>query len=306
MPKRRGNHSARRAFVAAISLLAVLLAVGAGAPGARAAEGSGRVLVVGDSLEELTAPYLQHLLPGVPITVNAVGGSNSFQIFDLFQESYEPSDSVIVFDAGTNDNPEYPQILAENLQKVAQTVGRRCLVVPTIHGFTVNGVDNAGKNRVVAEFAASRPGTQTPDWAGFVHTHPQLMQSDNLHPIEAGSEARARLIAAGIDRCLAGEPNAPVASGANEGAIPPGDEGTNGEAEGELSAPSEAFEPAGEAPAQASAVGSEPEPGSQPIAEAVHFKLVDRIAVRRAQVVKEERRHKVAAAAVAALAAVLP
>lgn len=304
MPKRRGNHPAQRAFVAAVSLAAVLFALAAAAPGARAAEGSGRVLAVGDSLEELTAPYLQRLLPGVPITVNAVGGSNSFQIFDLFQESYEPSDSVIVFDAGTNDDPEYPQILAENLQKVAQTVGDRCLVVPTIHGFTVNGVDNAGKNRVVAEFAASRPGTQTPDWAGFVHTHPQLMQSDNLHPIEAGSEARARLIAAAIDRCLAGEPNAPVASGANEGAIPPGDEGTNGEAEGELSASHEAFEPAAEASAQASSAG--PEPGSQPIAEAVHFKLVDRVAVRRAQVVKEERRHKVAAAAVAALAAVLP
>jgi len=295
MPKRRGIVTA---------LVAALLLATALAPAARADEGSGRVLAVGDSLEELTAPHLQHLLPGVPITVNAVGGSNSFQIFDLFQESYEPSDSVIVFDAGTNDDPEYPQILAENLQKVAQTVGGRCIVVPTIHGFTVNGVDNAGKNRVVAEFAASRPGTQTPDWAGFVHTHPQLMQSDNLHPIEAGSEARARLIAEGIDRCLAGEPNAPVASGANEGAIPPGDEGTNGEAEGELSASREAFEPAGEAPATASSTG--PEPGSQPIAEAVHFKLVDRVAVRRAQVEKEARRDRVADAAVAALAAVLP
>ncbi|MGH2936982.1 MAG: hypothetical protein ACRDPE_02555 [Solirubrobacterales bacterium] len=305
MPKRRGTRSAPRAvIVAAISLVAVLLALGAAAPGARADEGAGRVLVVGDSLAELTSPYLQHLLPGVPITVNAVGGSNSFQIFDLFQESYEPSDSVIVFDAGTNDDPEYPQILAENLQKVVQTAGDRCIVVPTIHGFTVNGVDNAGKNRTVAEFAASRPGTQTPDWAGFVHTHPQLMQSDNLHPIEAGAEARARLIAEGIDRCLAGEPNAPVASGANEGAIPPGDEGTNGEAEGELSAPREAFEPAGEAPASASSIG--PEPGSKPIAEAVHFKLVDRVAVRRAQMEKEERRRKVAAAAVAALASVLP
>ncbi|MBS1891342.1 MAG: hypothetical protein JST59_08615, partial [Actinobacteria bacterium] len=63
----------RRGIVAA--LLAALLAVAALAPAARADEGSGRVLVVGDSLEELTAPYLQRLLPGVPITVNAVGGS---------------------------------------------------------------------------------------------------------------------------------------------------------------------------------------------------------------------------------------
>jgi hypothetical protein len=304
MPKRRGIRPAPRAFLAAAaSFVAVLLAFGAFAPPAGAAEGSGRVLVVGDSLEELTSPYLQRFLPGVPITVNAVGGSNSFQIFDLFQESYEPSDSVIVFDAGTNDDPEYPQILAENLQKVAQIVGSRCIVVPTIHGFTVNGVDNAGKNRVVAEFAASRPGTQTPDWAGFVHTHPQLMQSDGLHPIEAGSEARAELIAAGISRCLAGEPNAPVASGANAGAIPPGEEGQNGETEGELSPSHETFE-AAEPAAEASSVG--PEPGSQPIAEAVHFKLVDRVAMRRAQVKREARRHQIAAATIAALTAVLP
>ncbi|HEY2054966.1 MAG TPA: hypothetical protein VGH14_13620 [Solirubrobacterales bacterium] len=296
MPNRRGLAAAL-----VVALLAVVAL--ASTPPARAAEGDGRVLVVGDSLEELTSPYLQHFLPGVPINVNAVGGSNSFQIFDLFQESYEPSDSVIVFDAGTNDDPEYPQILAENLQKVAQTVGGRCLVVPTIHGFTVNGVDNAGKNRVVAEFAASRPGTQTPDWAGFVHTHPQLMQSDNLHPIEAGAEARGKLIAEAIDRCLAGEPNAPVSSGANEGANPPGDEGQNGEAEGELSGSHESFE-AAEPAAEASSAG--PEPGSQPIAEAVHFKLVDRVAVRRAQVVKEARREKVADAAVAALADLLP
>jgi hypothetical protein len=300
MPNRRGI--ARAALVAPLALAALAASV-ALAPTAHAAAlpGSGRVLVVGDSLEELTSPYLQHFLPGVPITVNAVGGSNSYQIFDLFQESYEPSDSVIVFDAGTNDDPEYPQILAENLKKVAQIVGNRCMVVPTIHGFTVNGVDNAGKNRVVAEFAASRPGTQTPDWAGFVHTHPQLMQSDGLHPIEAGAQARAELIAAGVSRCLAGEPNAPVASGANAGAIPPGEEGQNGEGEGELSPSHESFEPAAEASSAA------PEPGSQPIAEAVHFQLVDRIAVRRAEMLREaHRRRAVAAAAIAALGAVLP
>lgn len=300
MPNRRG-------IVATLAVAFLALALGAVlAPGAQALPGNGRVLVVGDSLEELTSPYLEHLLPGVPITVNAVGGSNSFQIFDLFQESYEPSDSVIVFDAGTNDDPEYPQILAENLKKVAAIAGERCLVVPTIHGFTVNGVDNTGKNRVVAEFAASRPGTQTPDWAGFVHTHPQLMQSDNLHPIEQGSEARAELIAAGISRCLAGEPNAPVASGANEGAIPPGMEGQNGEAEGELSPSHETFEAAAEA---SSASSAGPEPGSQPIADPVHFSLVDRVAKARAKKRAEERRvarGNLAAAAVAAMHAVFP
>ena len=170
---------------------------------APAAQARPHVLVVGDSLEELTSPYLANYLPGVELTVNAVGGYNSYQIFDLFQESYDPSVDVVVFDAGTNDNPEYPEILAGNLAKVAETVGDRCMVVPTIHGFTVNGVDNAGKNRVVAEFAASRPGTQVPDWARTVATRPDLMQADNLHPIEEGADYRAQLIAQGVQGCLA-------------------------------------------------------------------------------------------------------
>jgi hypothetical protein len=192
----------RRTVLLAVTV--AMLAVAGFAPPA-SASGNGSVLVVGDSLAELTSPYLQRYLPSVPITVNEVGGSNTYQIYELFEESYDPSQSVIVFDAGTNDNPAYPQILAENLEKVTEVIGDRCMVVPTIHGYTVNGVDNTGKNRVVREFAASRPGTQTPDWAGAVAAHPELMQADGLHPIAAGADLRARLIAQGILGCLAGE-----------------------------------------------------------------------------------------------------
>jgi hypothetical protein len=159
--------------------------------------------VVGDSLEVLTSPYLQQYLPSASLTINAEGGYNSLQIYKLFQKSYDPSQSVIVFDAGTNDNPAYPEILAGRLQAVAQQIGGRCMVVPTIHGLTVNGVDSAGKNSVVREFAASRPGTQTPEWARAVATHPELMQSDHLHPVPAGADFRARLIARGVKDCLA-------------------------------------------------------------------------------------------------------
>jgi hypothetical protein len=186
------------AGVAAGALTALALIAPAAGAG-----GSGGALVVGDSLEVLTSPYLKRHLPGVPLTVNAEGGYNSYQIFDLFEQSYDPSQSVIVFDAGTNDNPAYPQILAGNLARVAAAIGDRCMVVPTIHGLTVDGIGNDGKNRVVAAFAASRPGTQAPDWAGAVATHPELMQPDDLHPIPAGADYRARLIAQGIEGCLA-------------------------------------------------------------------------------------------------------
>lgn len=183
---------------AAQAVIALTLTVPSASAG-----GGGEALVVGDSLAELTSPYLSRYLPGVPLTIDAVGGSNSYQVLDLFEESYDPSQSVIVFDAGTNDNPAYPQILAENLAAVSAQVGDRCMVVPTVHGFTVNGVDNDGKNSVVESFAASRPGTQIPDWAGAVAAHPELMQADGLHPIAAGAEYRAQLIAQGIEGCLA-------------------------------------------------------------------------------------------------------
>jgi hypothetical protein len=192
----------RRLAIGAWAALASLLAIGSLAPAPAAASGGG-VLVVGDSLEVLTIPYLQRYLPGVQLTTNAVGGYNSYQIYDLFRESYAPSQSVVVFDAGTNDNPAYPEILAGNLAKVAAEIGDSCMVVPTIHGLTVNGVGNQGKNRAVRAFAASRPGTQTPDWAGAVATHPELMQADDLHPIPAGADYRAQLIAQGVKSCLA-------------------------------------------------------------------------------------------------------
>jgi hypothetical protein len=191
----------RLGFFGGVVLAVALVCLGASAASARSAPP--RVLVVGDSLADLTAPYLSRYLPGVELTVNAEGGYNTYQVFDLFQESYDPSFDVIVFDGGTNDNPSYPEILAGNLAKVAETVGDRCMVVPTIHGLHPGGVDDSGKNRVVAEFAASRPGTQVPDWQGAVFAHPELMQADNLHPIEEGADYRAQLIAQGVEGCLA-------------------------------------------------------------------------------------------------------
>lgn len=200
----------RRSIFALVAACAALLVPAATAPAASAqgSQGSGGVLMVGDSLLELSEPYMAQYLPGVPLTINPGGGYNTFQIFDLFAQSYDPAlHSVIVFDGGTNDNPQYPEILAGNLSKVASMVGARCMVVPTIHGFTVNGYNNSGKNAVVAQFAASRPGTQTPDWAGFEAAHPELMQSDDLHPIAEGADARAALIAQGVRACLTGSPS---------------------------------------------------------------------------------------------------
>ena len=139
------------------------------------------------------------------LTVNAVGGSNSYQILELFEKATTPPSRRSSSTPGTDDFSLYPQILAENLNNGAATVGNRCMVVPTIYGLRTGGVDDEGKNRVVHEFAAFGPRTQTPDWnRAEAPTHPELMQADDLHPIEAGADLPAQLIApAGVQACLA-------------------------------------------------------------------------------------------------------
>lgn len=180
-----------------------------GAPAARGLPvlpGAGGVLVVGDSLELSTGPYLRRRLAGIPLTIRAVSGYSSDQVFKLFKRGYRSTQSVVVFDAGTNDSADYPQILARNLDAVAERIGARCMVVPTIHYYTYRGtlVGNRRKNRVVRAFAASRPGTRVPDWAHIAKTRPDLLQDDRVHPNPAGADVRAGLIAEGVQACLRG------------------------------------------------------------------------------------------------------
>ncbi len=138
------------------------------------------------------------------MTINAEIGDSSPEIYKRFEDSFDGSQSVVVFDAGTNDSPSSPQILGAQLEAVAGKVGKRCMVVPTVNGPTVNGVDSAGINRVIYSFAASHPGTQVPDWAGAVSEHPSLLSPDGIHPIPEGAAYRAKLIGQAVQACGVG------------------------------------------------------------------------------------------------------
>jgi hypothetical protein len=164
--------------------------------------GSGGVLVVGDSLEVLTIPHLKKELRDIPLTTSAVGGYNSRQVYNLFRKSYIKDHSIIVFDAGTNDNPNYPEILEKQLNKVISTIGKkRCLVLPTIHGLTVDGVNSNGKNSVLRKTKRNHRLTFLPDWRSIAREKKRLM-ADNLHPNTQGAALRARIIAKAVRRCL--------------------------------------------------------------------------------------------------------
>jgi lysophospholipase L1-like esterase len=176
-----------------------------------AAAASG-VLVVGDSLEVGSGPYLRAAVPGV--RVDAVKGRPSSEGVRALAAQLSPTDDVVVFPLGTNDSPAAPAALAADLDAVAGLAGDRCMVVATIVRPPVGGVSVAGLNRVVSAFAA-RTGAQVVDWRGAVEAFPTLVGRDGVHSNGSGYALRASLIAEAIDGCRSGG-----GGGAGPGGIP--------------------------------------------------------------------------------------
>jgi lysophospholipase L1-like esterase len=159
------------------------------------------VVVVGDSLEVGSGPYLRGMLPGV--RVDAVKGRSSGQGVGVLASRLEPTDDVVVFPLGTNDSPSAPNALAADLTAAAQLAGDRCMVVATIVRPPVGGVSVAGLNRVVEAFAA-RTGAQVADWRTAVRAFPSLLGRDGVHAVGDGYALRASLIAEAVDACRSG------------------------------------------------------------------------------------------------------
>ncbi len=196
----------RTAALAAALVIAAAVIAPSGA--AQAPSVGGSVLVIGDSLGVGTEPYLRQELPGTTIVDDSVGGRPSPGGLDALRADISPDDAVIVFAMGTNDNPAYPEIMAGNLDAVAQIAADRCIVVPTIARPPVNGVSAAGVNRVIKRFAASRLNVEVVDWHAAVTAQPQLL-IDGIHATPDGYALRASMLAQAIDTCLisSSEPN---------------------------------------------------------------------------------------------------
>jgi lysophospholipase L1-like esterase len=184
-------------LTAGILATAAVAATCLAAPAAQAAS----VLVVGDSLEVGSGPYLRHLLPGV--TVDAEKGRTSSEGVRVLSSLLDPSVRVIVFPLGTNDSPSNAGDLAANLAAVRQMAGDRCVVVATISRPPVGGVSVGAINRVVEQFAG-RPAAQVADWRTVVASIPSLLVGDRVHATGDGYSVRATLLAEAVQGCLLG------------------------------------------------------------------------------------------------------
>jgi hypothetical protein len=156
---------------------------------------------VGDSLEVGTGPYLRGELAGRSVTIDAETGRPSADGLGVLRARLERSHAIVVFDLGTNDDPARPGALGGNLTAARQAAGGRCLVVATVERPPLNGVTDAGLNRVVRSFARGSPNVRLVDWHRAVSREPSLLSADRVHATPAGYALRARLVAAAVDDC---------------------------------------------------------------------------------------------------------
>jgi len=200
---RRGIGRTHLLLLAVAVAAALAVATAGGAPAQ-----SGGVLVVGDSLEVGTGPYLRRELGSTPLTIDARKSRPSAVGLGLLSKELRPGHRVVVFDLGVNDDPSQPAALARTLEAVRRIVGDRCLVVATLSRPPLNGVRIDGMNRAIADFVAKTPRGQLFDWHDATASDPGLLGPDGIHAGPAGYATRARLLAGAIGSCL--DPGAPA------------------------------------------------------------------------------------------------
>jgi hypothetical protein len=183
------------ALVAVVGLTLGLL-LGLALPATASAKG---VLVVGDSLEVGTGPYLERALAGESVTIDARKGRPSNVGVAVLRSRLRPEHSVVVFDLGTNDDPSAPDRLSADLQAARSLAGDRCLVVATL-----NRPSAGGLNRAVTGFANSAQNVVVADWQAAAREDPSLLGPDHIHATPAGYAERAKLVAEAVETCLAG------------------------------------------------------------------------------------------------------
>ena len=184
-------------------LTAGILAVAAvlSASPAEAQEAGGPVLVVGDSLEVGSAPYLRQALPGTLLEVDAERSRSSSAGLRVLATELRSDHEAIVFALGTNDLSV--ATLASNLAAAEALAGGRCLVVATIARPSQRGSSTAELNRAVEDFA-SRSGAQVMDWHSAALSTPGALGRDRIHATGQGYALRGSLLAEAVQGCLLG------------------------------------------------------------------------------------------------------
>ena len=191
-PRRIG----RQIIAASVAALVVSL------PSVASAQGPGPVLVVGDSLEVGTEPYLRQELGGVQLDVDAKTSRPSSDGLAVLQGALGPEHEVVVFDLGTNDDPSNPDGLAANLETAAAD---RRWPLPRLRHDQPPAAERRLRRRAERRRRAGRrrAGARIADWRS-VASRPGVLQPDGVHATASGYALRASIVADAIRSCSGG------------------------------------------------------------------------------------------------------
>jgi hypothetical protein len=184
-------------------LTAGILAVAAvlSAAPAEAQEAGGPVLVVGDSLEVGSGPYLRRALAGTEVEIDAERSRTSSAGLRVLAAELRDDHEVVVFPLGTNDLSA--STLESNLAAAQELARGRCMVVATIARPNERGSSTAELNGAVEAFAA-RAGAQVMDWHSAALSTPGVLGRDRIHATGQGYALRGSLLAEAVQGCLLG------------------------------------------------------------------------------------------------------
>ena len=178
--------------------VAVVVVLATGEEEDAAADDTGALTLVGDSLNVGTDPWLREELPRWDIDAHDRVGRTTAEGIEVLREQGGSLAPVVVVSLGTND-PDGTE--AEFRTLVGEAVGivgpYRCLVWATV----ARGGERSGFNEVLRDAASAHGNVRLVEWASLVAENPELLEFDLVHGTADGYARRAAETARIVRTC---------------------------------------------------------------------------------------------------------
>ena len=160
---------------------------------------TGRVTLVGDSLNVGVEPFLRDELSGWRVDARDRVGRTTREGIDELRRLGAALAPVVVVSLGTNDLDGSEEEFRGYVEEATEIVGpRRCLLWATI---IRDGVERTGFDRVLREASAANESLRLVDWAEMVAQDDSLLAADLVHGTPEGYARRAAETARAVRAC---------------------------------------------------------------------------------------------------------
>jgi hypothetical protein len=177
---------------------AVVVVLATGEEEDAAAGDTGRLTLVGDSLNVGTDPWLREELPRWDIDAHDHVGRTTAEGIEVLRERGAALAPVVVVSLGTNDLDGTEADFREHVEEAVEIVGPdRCLVWATV----ARGGERSGFNEVLRDAASAHGNIRLVEWAALVVENPELLEFDLVHGTPDGYARRAAETARTVRTC---------------------------------------------------------------------------------------------------------